>query len=62
MGAGGYVYVTGRKGTFKVLEHGDRFKVVETNQLDDGFDGSPVVIGDALYLKGDTYLYCIAES
>ena len=62
VGAGGYVYVTGRKGTFKVLEHGDRFKVVETNQLDDGFDGSPVVIGDELYLKGDTYLYCIAES
>jgi len=61
VGAGGYVYVTGRQGTFKVLEHSDRFKVVQSNKLDDFFDGSPVVIGDELYLKGDTHLYCIAE-
>ena len=37
-------------------------ETVATNTLDDGFDASPVVIGDELYLKGNKYLYCIAQS
>ena len=45
----------------KVLRNSGSFEVLATNVLDDGFDGSPVVVGDELYLKGDHYLYCIAE-
>jgi len=35
--------------------------VLAVNTLDDGFDASPVIVGDALLLKGNNFLYCIAE-
>jgi len=62
VGAGGHVYVADRGGMVAVLADSDSFEVVATNKLDDGFDASPVVAGDTLYLKGNTYLYCIAAS
>jgi len=61
VGAGGRVYIAGRHGTTKVIEHADSFNILATNVLDDGFDASPVVIGDEIYLKGETHLYCISE-
>ncbi len=61
VGAAGKIYIAGRRGTVAVIKQGDAFEVLATNTLDDGFDASPVVIGDELYLKGNTYLYCIAE-
>lgn len=60
-GAGGHVYIAGRKGATLVLKNSDRYEVVATNILDDGFDASPVVVGDELFLRGEKYLYCIAE-
>jgi hypothetical protein len=27
--------------------------------LDDGFDASPALVGNELYLRGNRYLYCI---
>jgi len=61
VGAGGHVYIADRKGNFAVLEHGDDYKVIANNALDDVFDASPVVIGDVLYLKGLKSIYCIAS-
>ena len=58
--AGGRVYVTGREGTTVVLSGGDAFELLATNTLDDGFDASPVVVDDAIYLRGREFLYCIA--
>ena len=29
--------------------------------LDDGFDASPAIVGNEIYLRGHTYLYAIAE-
>ena len=62
VGAGGHVYVPDRDGMVAVLKDDDTFNVIATNKLDDGFDASPVVIGDVLYLKGNKHLYCIAAS
>lgn len=62
VGAGGKIYIPDRDGNTIVVKHADEFEVLATNTLDDGFDASPVVIGDNLYLKGNKYLYCIAES
>lgn len=62
VGAGGRVYVTSREGTTVVLDAGAEPKVLATNQLDDGFDASAVIIDDALYLRGMKHLYCIAEA
>ncbi len=61
VGASGKIYIAGRDGDVAVIKHSDAFELLATNKLDDGFDASPVVIGDELYLRGNTYLYCIAE-
>ena len=59
--ASGRIYVPGRQGTTVVLQAGETFEVLATNELDDGFDASPVVAGDELYLRGREFLYAIAE-
>jgi outer membrane protein assembly factor BamB len=59
-GAGGRVYVVGREGGATVLEAGRELKVLANNKLEDGFDASPVVVGDELYLRGMKYLYRIS--
>lgn len=61
IGVAGRIYIADRKGTTVVLEHSDTINVLAINVLDDGFDASPVVIGDELYLKGRTNLYCITR-
>jgi len=61
VGAAGRIYIADRNGTTTVIKQSDVFEVLATNTLDDGFDASPVVKGDELYLKGNTHLYCIAK-
>lgn len=60
--AGGRLYVTSRDGATVVLAAGRDFSVLATNQLDDGFDASPAVVGGEIYLRGQQYLYCISAS
>lgn len=57
---GDRVYVPGREGTTAVLKAGKTFEVLSINVLDDGFDASPALVGDEIYLRGGQYLYCIA--
>ncbi|MEE2965538.1 MAG: PQQ-binding-like beta-propeller repeat protein [Acidobacteriota bacterium] len=61
VGAAGRVYIAGRDGTTLVIAHGPRYEVVASNTLDDGFDASPAIVGDELYLRGAQFLYKIAE-
>lgn len=61
IGVADRVYVAGRKGVTTVVQHSKKFKILATNTLDEGCDGSPVVIGDRLYLKGSEHLYCIGK-
>ncbi|MFP6584928.1 MAG: PQQ-binding-like beta-propeller repeat protein [Candidatus Hydrogenedentota bacterium] len=61
VGVANRIYIPGRKGLTIVVKHSDTFEILASNQLDDGLDGSPVVIGDVLYLRGAKNLYCIAE-
>jgi outer membrane protein assembly factor BamB len=60
VGAAGRVYVVSREGTTVVLEHGDEYKVLAANSLDDGFDATPAIVDNEIYLRGKKYLYCIA--
>ena len=57
--ARGRVYITGRDGTTIVIKHGPTFEVLARNTLDDGFDASPALVGNEIYLRGYTYLYAI---
>ena len=61
VGAAGRVYVSDRSGTTLVLEHGPAFKVLATNELDEGVNASPAIVGNQLFLRGFKHLYCIAS-
>lgn len=61
VGAGNKVYIAGRNGKTTVIRHGGEFEVLATNVLDDGFEASPAIAGDELFLRGRKHLYCIAE-
>jgi outer membrane protein assembly factor BamB len=61
VGAAGRVYIAGRDGAVAVIARGPEFKLLALNQLDDGFDASPIVVGDELYLRGRKYLYRVSK-
>jgi len=61
VGAAGRVYLFGRDGGALVIENGSEFKVLATNSLDDGFEASPAIVGDEMYLRGRRFLYRIEE-
>jgi outer membrane protein assembly factor BamB len=55
------VYILGRDGNALVLSHGPELLVLAQNSLDDGFDASPAIVGDEIYLRGYRHLYRISE-
>jgi outer membrane protein assembly factor BamB len=59
--ADGRVYIAGRDGIVVVLKDGPKVEVLATNRLDDGFDASPALVGDRLFLRGRGSLYCLQE-
>jgi len=61
-GAAGRVYIVSRDGATLVLEHGRTPRRLALNQLDDRFSASPAFVDGELYLRGERYLYCIAEA
>jgi hypothetical protein len=61
VGAGGRVYIAGRDGVVLVLRNGKTYEIVSSNKLDDGFDASPALVDDAIYLRGYRNLYAIAQ-
>ena len=61
VGAAGRVYIPGRDGATLVIRQGPSYEVLAVNELDDGFDASPALVDDELYLRGYRYLYKIAE-
>jgi outer membrane protein assembly factor BamB len=60
--ASGRVYVVGRDGVAAVLDAGPEPRVLATNTLGDGFDASPALVDDELYLRGQKYLYRISRN
>ncbi len=61
VGVAGRVYIVGRDGNALVLADGPELRVLAQNSLDDGFDASPAIVGDEIYLRGYRYLYRISE-
>jgi outer membrane protein assembly factor BamB len=58
----GRLYVAGRDGTVEVLSAWPEIGTIGVNHLEDGFDASPAIAGDELFLRGLANLYCIAEN
>jgi hypothetical protein len=61
LAAAGRIYVTDLSGTTAVLSHAAEPRVLATNHLDDSFAASPAAAGDALFLRGEHFLYCLAD-
>jgi outer membrane protein assembly factor BamB len=60
VGASGRVYIAGRDGVTHVIRHGSTYELLAKNKLDDGFDASPALVDNAIYLRGYQHLYCVA--
>jgi hypothetical protein len=58
--AAGRIYVVDRDGNAVTLRDGGEYEVLATSSLDDGFDASPAIVGNTLYLRGRHHLYAIA--
>ena len=61
VGAAGRIYITARDGTTVVLRHDKENAALAVNHLDDSFSASAALVGQDLYLRGEKFLYCLAE-
>ncbi len=60
--AAGRIYITSRDGVTQVMSHGEPTpKSLAINRLDDNIRASAAIAGRELFLRGERYLYCIAE-
>ncbi len=55
------VYIVGKGGATLVFSHEAEPRVLALNKLEDRFSASPALVGDALFLRGESFLYCIKE-
>lgn len=56
------IYVVDRSGETVVLSEDAELQILSRNLLNDSFSASPALADDALYLRGDRWLYCLAQS
>ena len=61
VGANGRIYITGRDGRTVVLRHDQENATLAVNHLDDSFSASAGLVDREIYLRGEKFLYCIAE-
>ena len=59
--AAGRIYVTGRDGRTVVLDAKNDGATLAVNRLDDTFSASAALVGKELYLRGEKFIYSIAE-
>jgi outer membrane protein assembly factor BamB len=62
VGAAGRIYITARDGTTVVLRHDRENGLLAVNHLDDSFSASAALVDKELYLRGERFLYCIADT
>jgi outer membrane protein assembly factor BamB len=61
VGAAGRIYFAARDGVTVVLSHDAANNQLAVNKLDDAFSASPALAGNDLFLRGEKFLYCLAE-
>lgn len=61
VGADGRIYITGRDGTTVVLQHDRENAVLAANHLDDVFSATPALVDREIYLRGERWLFCVAD-
>ncbi len=58
--AGGHVYLTDRSGRIVVIKDAAALEVVAENDMREGVDATPAPVGDALFIRGERHLFCVA--
>lgn len=61
VGAEGRIYVTSREGLTIVITHSAEPELLAVNQLEDRFSASAALVGKELYLRGEQFLYSVAQ-
>lgn len=61
VGAAGRIYITDLGGATTVLRRSAKLETLARNRLPDSFSASAAIAGDRLYLRGESFLYCIAR-
>jgi outer membrane protein assembly factor BamB len=61
VGADGRIYITSREGATLVLRHDRGNATLALNRLDDSFSATAALVGREIFLRGERFLYCIAE-
>ena len=56
------VYLTDRAGTTLVFSHAADPKPLARNKLNDSFSASAAIAGDAIFLRGEKFLYCVGKA
>lgn len=59
--AGGYVFLTGRRGSTTVIKDAEKLEVVGTNSVGETVDATPAVVGNQIFIRGENHLFCISE-
>jgi outer membrane protein assembly factor BamB len=62
VGAAGRIYIAARDGVTVVLSHDPQNAQLAFNKLDDAFSATPAIAGKELFLRGEKFLYCLAEN
>ena len=57
--ANNHIYFTGRDGTTVVVKHGKDLEIVSTNALGETIDGSLAIVGEKIFARGESHLFCI---
>ena len=60
--AAGRVYVTDRHGVTMVIDAAEEPRLLAANRLDDRFSASAALVGNELFLRGETWLYSIRDT
>jgi len=57
----GRIYVTDRSGHTVVISTNESADLIALNRLNDRFSASAAIVGRQMFLRGEKFLYCIAE-
>jgi len=61
VGASNRIYITNRDGKTLVIKRSKELEVLALNQLDEEIDASPAIVGNQIFLRGKSHLYCIEK-
>lgn len=59
--AGGKIFLFSREGKIMTIKPGRKYKVLAETTLGDGFMASPAVVGNEIYLRSKSNLYCLSK-